>query len=90
MPVDTRRLAVKQALGPVGVEAEHPVPNRLQADAADLRRRAPRTTIIDYRQRQQSPNLVCVPAQSRQPSKTGPIEILPQHNRQCHRTPPTA
>lgn len=76
-----RRLAVKQALGPAGIEAQHPVSDRLQAHAADLCRRAPCITIVNHRQRQQPPNLICVPAQTRQPSKTSPVKIVPKHNR---------
>ena len=75
------RLPVKQALGPLGVEAQHPIPNRLQTNAADLCRRVPRATIVNHRQRQQPPNLVRVPAQTRQPSKTNAIKTLPQNNR---------
>ena len=39
-----------------------------------------RTTIVNHRQRQQPPNLVCVTAQTRQPSKTSPDKICPQNN----------
>jgi len=53
----------------------------LQAHAADLCRRVPCATIVNYRQRQQPPNLVRVITQTRQPSKTRPVEIVPQHNR---------
>jgi hypothetical protein len=68
----TGGFAVEQALGPAGIEAQHPVSDRLQTNTADLRRRLPRTTIVNHRQRQQPPNLVGVTAQTRQPAKTSP------------------
>lgn len=37
----TRRLAVDEAVWPLLVEPQHPVPDRLQRNIADLRRRAP-------------------------------------------------
>ena len=76
-----RCLAIEQPVGPARVEAQHPVPNRLQAHAADICRRVPRTTIVYHRQRQQPANLVRIPAQTRQPSKTSSVEIVPQNNR---------
>ena len=85
-----RRLAVKQALGPAGVEAQNPVSDRLQTDTADLRRRLPRTTIVNHRKRQQPTNLVRIATQPGQPSKTGPVKIVSKPNRRCHRKPPTA
>src|SRR5262245_56534004 len=47
----TRRLAVHQSVRPASVEAQHPVPNDLKPDAADLGRLGAGRTVIDRRKR---------------------------------------
>jgi len=51
--------AAKAALAarPAGVEAQHPVPDDLKPDAADLGRLGTRRTVIDCRKRQKPPGL---------------------------------
>ena len=53
-----RRLAVDEPGRTFGVEPQHPVPDALQTNVADLRRRRPRTAIVDDRQRQK-PRVCC-------------------------------
>jgi hypothetical protein len=55
-----RRLAIDQGFGPMGVEAHHPIPHRLQPDTTDPCRLGPRAALIDLGQRQQPPALSCV------------------------------
>ena len=74
----TGGLAVQQAVGSLSIEPQHPVPNRLQPDAADPRRFVSRAAIVNHRQRQQTSNLVRMPAQTRQPHNSRPVKITPQ------------
>src|SRR5262249_5458891 len=53
----TRRLAVQESVRPASVEAQHPVPDDLKPDAADLGRLGARRTVIDRRKRQKPPGL---------------------------------
>src|SRR6516165_9089772 len=53
----TRRLAVHESVRPASVEAQHPVPDDLKPDAADLGRLGARRTVIDRRKRQKPPGL---------------------------------
>src|SRR5262249_59241809 len=53
----TRRLAVQESVRPASVEAQHPGPDDLKPDAADLGRLSARRTVIDRRKRQKPPNL---------------------------------
>src|SRR6516162_5789142 len=48
----TRRLAVQESVRPASVEAQHPVPDDLKPDAANLGRLGARRTVIDRRKRQ--------------------------------------
>ncbi len=77
----TRCLAIQQAIRALGIEPQNPIPNRLQTNTTDPRRFVPRTAIVNHRQRQQPPNLVRVPAQSRLPPKTSPVKVVPKPNR---------
>src|SRR3954465_6358028 len=52
-----RRLAVDQALGPMGVELPHPVPDALNRDPAEPGRRGAGCSIVDRGQRQQPSGL---------------------------------
>jgi hypothetical protein len=54
------RFAIDQGFGPMGVEAHHPIPHRLQPDTTDPCRLGPRAALIDLGQRQQPPALSCV------------------------------
>ena len=53
----TWRLAVQESVRPASVEAQHPVPDDLKPDAADLGRLGACRTIIDRRKRQQPSGL---------------------------------
>jgi hypothetical protein len=61
------RLAADQTGRPLGIEALNPVTQDLPADTAGLRRLTSAATVIDHRQRQQSPRLVCILALPGQP-----------------------
>ena len=52
-----RRLAVHESVRPARVEVQHPVPDDLKPDAADLGRLGARRTVIDRRKRQKPPGL---------------------------------
>ena len=84
----TRRLAVDEAVWPLLVEPQHPVPDRLQRNIADLRRRAPRSAVADRRQRQEPARLPGVPRPARKPPQRLAVKIIPQNNRSpTHRDP---
>jgi hypothetical protein len=53
----TRRLAVHESVSSASVEAQHPVPDDLKPDTADLGRLGARRTVIDRRKCQKSPGL---------------------------------
>jgi hypothetical protein len=82
------RFAVDQSIGSVAVEPQHPVPNRLQADAADKRRRAPAATTVNRRQRQKPADLSGIAAPMSQPPHCRRRKITPQPNRRRHRNLP--
>ena len=67
--------AVDQAIGSVAVEPQHPVPHRLQADAADPRRFAPAATVINHRQRQKPTDLPGIAPRLRQPPQLRRREV---------------
>src|SRR4051812_33363820 len=56
-PGGLRRLAVDQALGPMGVELHHPVPDDLHRAPADPGRRGAGCSIVDRGQGQKAPRL---------------------------------
>jgi len=81
-------LAIDQGFRPMGVEAHHPVPHRLQPDPTDLRRFGPRAAIVDLGQRQQAsalPSIVGGLGQSPQP---GRVIILAKLDPWAHGGPP--
>jgi len=61
----SRSLAVDQALRSLLIEPQHPVPNNLQPDIADMRRLAATATIIDRCQAKQSARLLRILRSSR-------------------------
>ena len=54
--------------------------DRLQADAANVRRCMPGVAIVNRRQRQQPPNLVRVTTQTPRLAKSNPLEIVLKPN----------
>ena len=82
------RLAVDQTRRTLGVERQHPVAHRLQADAADLGRLAARAAVVDRRQRQQSTGLRRIPRPFRQRPQLHRRDVLPKPNRRSHGKPP--
>ena len=82
-----RRLAVQQSVGPASVEPQHPVPDDLQTDTADLRRLGARCTVIDRSKCQQAPSLRSILGLLRQPPQTRRVEISPKQY--CHGEPPS-
>jgi hypothetical protein len=70
-----RRLAVARAVRSAGIESHVPIPHRLQADTADLRRPVARAALIDLGQRQQPPALSGVAASLGQSGLTGCIIV---------------
>ena len=84
----TRRLAVDQPLWAGRVERQHPVPHRLDPDAANPGRFAARPPLIDRCQRQQTPGLVRIPRRLGQRAQVLRVVILPKSHRQRHDTLP--
>ena len=82
----TRRLAVDQPLWAGRVERQHPVPHRLDPNAANPGRLAARTPLIDRCQRQQTPGLVRIPRGLGQRAQVLRVVILPKSHRQRHDT----
>ena len=80
----TRRLAVDQPLRAGRVERQHPVPHRLNPDAADPGRFAARSPVIDRRQRQQAPGLVRVSRRLRQRAQLSCVVIFAQPHWRPH------
>ena len=78
------RLAVDQPRGPLGVEAQHPVPHDLQRHAADLGRLAARPPVMDRRQGRQPTRLRCVPRASRLPAQGIGGEVRAERERRGH------
>jgi hypothetical protein len=54
------RHAVLQAIGTPGVKAQHPIADRVQADAADAGRIAARAGVLNLGERQQPPGKRCI------------------------------
>jgi len=72
----------------LGVERQHPVPHRLQADAADLGGLAASSAVIDRRQRQQAPGLTGIVRSLCQRAQLRGLVIPPNTNRGRHGKPP--
>src|SRR5262245_60183794 len=70
------RVAVQESVRPASVEAQHPVPDDLKPDAADLGRLSARRTVIDRRKRQKPPNLRTVVGSPGQTAQLRRIKIL--------------
>ncbi len=83
----TRRLAVDKTIRPCRVEPQHPVTHRLSANAANARRVAPRTAVLDRRQCQQSTALIGVLCLTRQRPNRRSVEIASKRNRRSHGKP---
>src|SRR4029450_12840675 len=83
-----RRLAVPESVRPASVEAQHPVPDDLKPDAADLGRLRARRTVIDRRKRQKPPGLRAIFASPGQTAQLRRFKILPERYRSGHDEPP--
>ena len=59
----------------MGVEAQHPVPHRLQPHAADPGRLGAGAPIIDRRQSQKAAGLIGIPRALRQSAELGGIKV---------------
>jgi len=76
----SRRLAVQEPRRALDVEAQHPVPHGLQADAANPGRISARPTLVNRSQRQKPPDLVGITRPLGQPAKTGGVEVRAKGN----------
>src|SRR5258708_25155871 len=83
----SRRLAVDQALRPLGVELHHPVANDLRAPPADLGRLGRRRACVNRRQSQKPPRLRPVLRSPRRRPHHLRIKISPERN--GHGEPPS-
>jgi len=83
-----RRFAVKKAVRPSRIEPDHPIPDNLESDTAELRRFAARPTVIDRRKSQKPSGLRTVFRLLRKPAELGSVEIPTQGNRNRHGEPP--
>src|SRR3954451_8600206 len=82
-----RRLAVDQALGPMGVELYHPVAHDLQRDPADPGRLGAGCSIVDRGQGQKAPSLRAVLRRAGDRAQRIGIKVCPERNR--HGEPPS-
>src|SRR5512139_1038260 len=73
----TRRLAVHESVRSASVEAQHPVPDDLKPDTADLGRLGARRTVIDRRKCQKPPGLSAIFASLGQTAQLPRFKILP-------------
>src|SRR5215813_10521808 len=70
------RLAIQETVRTAGVEAQHPVPDDLKSDTADLGRLGARRTVIDRRKRQKPSGLRAIFASPGQTPQLRRIKIL--------------
>src|SRR5262249_26873893 len=82
------RLAIQETVRTAGVEAQHPVPDDLKSDTADLGRLGARRTVIDRRKRQKPSGLRAIFASPGQTPQLRPINILAKWYRSRHDEPP--
>lgn len=83
-----RRFAVHQAGGAFRIEREHPIPNRLEPDAADPRRVRPAAAIINLGQGKKATALSRILRRLGKPPQIIRTETVPQANRCPNREPP--
>ncbi len=76
-----RRLAIQQALGPLGVKLDHPIPHDLQRHGADPRGFAAGGAIVDRRQRQEPTNLRRIFGPPRRRSKRPNVKVMAKGKR---------
>src|SRR5262249_50065711 len=82
------RLAIQETVRTAGVEAQHPVPDDLKSDTADLGRLGARRTVIDRRKRQKPSGLRAIFASPGQTPQVRRIKILAYWHRSRHAEPP--
>jgi hypothetical protein len=80
----TRRLARRETLWSLGVEAQHPVAHGLQSNRPDPGRVRAGSAVIDRRQREQPPGLVGITRSLGQGSKLGGVKVGAQGDRSGH------
>jgi hypothetical protein len=81
------RLAVDQALRPMGVELHHPVAHDLDRDPADPGRLGAGRSLIDRGQRQQAPRLRAILGLTGDRAQRSGVEVSAERNR--HGEPPS-
>src|SRR4051794_33540677 len=81
------RLAVDQALGPMGVELHHPVPHDLHRDPANPGRLGAGRSLIDRGQRQQPSGLRAILGLTGDRAQGGGVDVSAERNR--HGEPPS-
>src|SRR6516164_1346888 len=82
------RLAIQETVRTAGVEAQHPVPDDLKSDTADLGRLGARCPIVDSRECQKPASLRPVFGLPCQTANLWRIKILAQWCRSRHDEPP--
>src|SRR4029077_120134 len=82
------RFAVKQAVRTACVEPQHPIPDDLKPDPADLRCLRALRTVIDRRKSQKPPGLRPILRLPRQATQLHRLEIPAQRYRNRHGEPP--
>src|SRR5271165_5337986 len=79
-----RCLAILEALRTLGIEAQHPITDRLQADATDARRIAARAAVKNLGKRQQTTGKGGILALLGESTKLKSCKIHPKGNRHRH------
>jgi hypothetical protein len=82
-------LGIDQPVRPTGVEAQHPIVNRLQTNAPIPSRLTARAPFINLGHSQMPPQLTGITRALRQSAKLGTVKILAKSNRRCHGKPPS-
>lgn len=83
----TRRFAVQETVGTPHVEPQHPIPDDLKSDAADLRGLCLRRAVLDRSKRQQAPSLRVILRLLRKAPQPQSVEISTKQYR--HGVPPS-
>ena len=80
----SRRSAVDQPVGAIGIETDHPIPDDLQTDTADPSRIATRPSLVNDGQSQEPPRLVGITRLACQTAQIINVKVSSKRNRCGH------
>ena len=70
-----RRLAVQETIGTFGIETDNPIAHDLQPDAPDPCGVQTRATIVNFRQRQETPGLIGIMRSPRELAQANRVKV---------------